>query len=405
MPHSGDGDMVMASAQPDAVVRRRPRDRKQQIVAAAAALFHRHGYGNVGTGDIATEVGITPGALYRHFSSKQEILRQAVDHVVAGALSHTPAGEDDLEGLIATLCDALAPRRALGVLVHREARHLGPTGVEATQEHLLGFLDHAATELARIRGDLSTEDAFLLTWFVVSTLTSPSYHAAELPVDEEARLLCSCALVAATAPMHETSDATDRGAPRAAAGLSHLSRREGIVAAATRLFFERGYQATTMEDVGAAVGVSGAAVYKHFASKSELLGATIARAAEPLQLGLTRALAAAQTSRDALALALDEYIDFATVHHHLVGILVSEVTNLPDTMRHSVRRQQADYVAEWVSLLRASRPEVDQARARYIVQAVLTTVNDATRVDQIRDYPDLAQRLREVGLRILAVDL
>jgi len=153
------------------------------------------------------------------------------------------------------------------------------------------------------------------------------------------------------------------------------------------------------------VGISGAAVYKHFTSKSDLLGATIARAAEPLQLGLTRALSAARTADEALVLALDEYVEFATVHHHLLGILVSEVTDLPDPLRHNVRRQQADYVAEWVRLLRESRPEVDDARARYLVQAVLTVVNDATRVAEVRAQPGLGDSLRRAGRRLIAVEL
>jgi AcrR family transcriptional regulator len=393
--------VVRVSAQQDAPVRRRPRDRKQQIVTAATTLFHRHGYGNVGTGDIAAKVGISPGALYRHFPSKQDILRQVMDDMVAGAVVPVAEEDGDLEQLIARLYTVLGPRRDLGVLWHREARHLEQDHRDLTQQRLEGFLAETAAELAMLRPELSRADAALLAWFVVSTLSSPSYHAVELPTDQESDLLRRCALAVATTPM-ATSARTE--APTAAAGLVHLSRREAIVAAATRLFFEHGYRATTMEDVGAAVGVSGAAVYKHFSSKSDLLGATISRAAEPLQLGLTRALGASHTARDALTRVLDEYIEFATVHHHLVGILVSEVTNLPDALRHNVRRQQADYVAEWVRLLRQSRPGLDAPRARYIVQAVLTTVNDATRIDQVRSHPDLVPRLRQVGLRLLDVE-
>lgn len=393
----------MASTQPGAVARRRPRDRKQQIASAAATLFHRYGYGNVGTGDIAETVGITPGALYRHFPSKRDILRQAVDDVVDDVLAPVAAG-DDLRDLVVALSQSLGRRRDLGILWHRESLHLDDEHRRLAQDRLQGFLDRTAEELAALRPELNPEDACLLAWFIVSTLTSPSYHSAELAPEQELDLLQRCALAVATTPPLSPSELRDP-TPEAGVGMTHLARREGIVAAATRLFFECGYQATSMEDVGAAVGISGAAVYKHFASKSELLAATIARAAEPLQLGLTRALSVAQTAEQALTGALDEYIAFATVHHHLLGILVSEVTNLPDAMRHNVRRQQAGYVAEWVRLLCESRPELDAIRARYVVQSVLTTVNDATRVDRIRSHPDLAPRLRQVGLRLLRVEL
>lgn len=47
-------------------------------------------------------------------------------------------------------------------------------------------------------------------------------------------------------------------------------RRELILAAAVRLFAERGYHAASMDEIGAAAGISKAVVYDHFASKREL---------------------------------------------------------------------------------------------------------------------------------------
>lgn len=396
---------MTAETERETAVRRRPRDRKQQIVTAAGTLFHHHGYGNVGMGDIAGAVGITPGAIYRHFASKQEILRHAVDQVVDGGLvSVVTSHEGDLAQLVAALTESLRLRRGLGVLWHRESRHLDADHLAAMEGRLEGLLERMTDELAALRPELGRSEAYLLTRFVVSALTSPSYHGAEVPAEDEAHLLQRCALAVAATPV-DTASATGSDAPARPPGLAPLSRREGLVAAAARLFFEQGYQATTMEDVGAALNVSGAAVYKYFASKSELLNATVARASEPLQLGLARALSSATTTDEALLLALDAYIDFATVHHHLVGILISEVTNLPADLRHIVRRQQADYVAEWVRLVRGSRPELDEARARYLVHAVLTIVNDATRLDELRAYPDLGAHLRRVGRRLLAVEL
>ena len=47
-------------------------------------------------------------------------------------------------------------------------------------------------------------------------------------------------------------------------------RRVQIEDAAARLFASRGYEATTMDDIAAAVGVTKPIVYRHFASKKEL---------------------------------------------------------------------------------------------------------------------------------------
>src|SRR5579863_8790628 len=48
-------------------------------------------------------------------------------------------------------------------------------------------------------------------------------------------------------------------------------RRQQLVRAASRLFAERGFRAVSMEDLAAEAGVSGPAVYRHFASKEALL--------------------------------------------------------------------------------------------------------------------------------------
>lgn len=393
----------MTQAPPAPSRRRRPPDRKQQIVRAAGDLFHTRGYANVGTGDIASAVGITAGALYRHFRSKQEILASAVADVFDGVQVVDGEG-GDLEHLVDHLSQAAAHRRTLGVMWHRESRHLEPEEGGQLRQRPLDLLHQIAVELTVVRPGLEPADAELLSWFVMSTLTSPSYHSAQLEPAAEVDLLKRCALAAATTPLVSVSPSS-RKDTQGSTGIAPRSRHESLITAASRLFFERGYQAVTMDEIGAAVGITSAGVYTYFDSKSELLNAVVARASEPLQLGLSHAMSAATSTDEALELVLDAYIEFATVHHHLVGILVSEVTNLPAPMRRSVRRQQADYVAEWVRLLRESRPEIDGPQARYLVQAVLTVVNDATRTDHLLARPDLGENLRAAGRRLIAVEL
>ena len=48
-------------------------------------------------------------------------------------------------------------------------------------------------------------------------------------------------------------------------------RRSQLVAAAERLMAERGFLAVRLEDIGAAAGVSGPAIYRHFSNKEALL--------------------------------------------------------------------------------------------------------------------------------------
>ncbi|HSV40354.1 MAG TPA: TetR family transcriptional regulator [Nocardioidaceae bacterium] len=380
----------------------RPRDRKQQIVKSAGDLFYRHGYHNVGTEQIARSVGITAGALYRHFRGKQELLGSALTDAFEQATAFVQeTSPTTLEHMVEGLADTAGTRRYLGVLWNREARHLDDEPRAFMRQRFFGFLAEFREHLARSRPDLSPVDADLLSWCSLGVLTSPSYHRTEMDQDALIELLKRLTFAVCTAPLPVPGVApTDNG--RGAAGLVPHGRRELILAAATKLFHDRGYQAVTMGDVGVAVGMTSAGVYKHFDSKADLLSAVIARASEPLQLGLTRALASASTPAEGLLNVLDAYIDFASVHHDLVGILIAEITNLPDTHRHDVRRAQHDYVAEWIKLVCDARSDLDARTARFVVQAVMTVVNDVVRTTHLRDRPQVGAELRLIGRRVLA---
>jgi AcrR family transcriptional regulator len=52
-----------------------PRDTRARIEAAALTLFAERGVDGVSVRDIAQRVGVTEGALYRHFPSKDELAR------------------------------------------------------------------------------------------------------------------------------------------------------------------------------------------------------------------------------------------------------------------------------------------------------------------------------------------
>ncbi|MGA8847058.1 MAG: helix-turn-helix domain-containing protein, partial [Nocardioides sp.] len=55
------------------------------------------------------------------------------------------------------------------------------------------------------------------------------------------------------------------------AGVASRGRREQILSTAATLFARRGFHGVSVVDIGAACGVSGPALYKHFASKDQIL--------------------------------------------------------------------------------------------------------------------------------------
>jgi AcrR family transcriptional regulator len=77
--------------------------RRDQILAAAAELFARHGFHGVGIDDIGSAVGVSGPALYRHFRSKDamlgEMLTSISEVLLTDGQSRAERAEDPAESL------------------------------------------------------------------------------------------------------------------------------------------------------------------------------------------------------------------------------------------------------------------------------------------------------------------
>ncbi|MFE5585509.1 TetR/AcrR family transcriptional regulator [Kitasatospora sp. NPDC056531] len=382
----------------------RPRNRRELIVTAARELFCRHGYANVAMSDIATAVGIGPSALYRHFRGKQELLHAVVAEALETSLArlHT-AQPGDLGALAREFAEAALARRELGVLWQREARHL-----PAEQHTELGEQLHAARrlfvdQLTAFRPSLDPAHAELLAWSTLDIAASIAYQHVELPTPEYPDLIADLVRCVATADLPDPGEhATYR--PAGGQALSHRSRRESLLAAATALFAERGYASVSLEDTGNAVGIAGQSIYNHFSSKHEILATAMNRSAERLWLDLAEVLASAHDHADALRLLVLKYTQFALAHPHLVTLIVTETEHLPDDERHRTRQTQRDYIDEWLHLMRHVHPDMSPAEARVRVQAVLTIVNDIARTPRLRTQSGIAHNVHHLGCTLLGLD-
>src|SRR6187200_2548841 len=86
-------------------------------------------------------------------------------------------------------------------------------------------------------------------------------------------------------------------------------RRDQLIAAAERLVAERGFLAVRLEDIGAAAGVSGPAIYRHFPNKEALLVELLVGISTRLLAGATEVVADAEPA-DALDGLVDFHLDF-----------------------------------------------------------------------------------------------
>jgi len=164
-----------------------------------------------------------------------------------------------------------------------------------------------------------------------------------------------------------------RGAARAGQKRPRF-RREMIVAAAARLFHERGYRGTSIEDIGAAVGMTGPAIYRHFASKEAILAELVVRSFERAERDVFAAVQGAKTPRDGLAEIVRRTVVHAIEETDLVALAEREGRNLSPELRRRIGRLQRVVFEAWLEALRAVRPGLDPEAARATVRAVIALI-------------------------------
>ncbi|MDJ0333862.1 TetR/AcrR family transcriptional regulator [Salinibacterium sp. G-O1] len=152
-------------------------------------------------------------------------------------------------------------------------------------------------------------------------------------------------------------------------------RRERYLSAAGHLFAQRGYHAVSIDDLGAAVGVSGPALYRHFQSKEAMLIELLVGASERLLAGFEATIA---EGRDDLATFVDLiafHADFAVKERDIIRIQDRELANLPPEANQQVRRLQRTYLEGWQQIAGRLRPELSDADLAVRMHAIFGILN------------------------------
>ncbi|MFL5535799.1 MAG: TetR/AcrR family transcriptional regulator [Gemmatimonadales bacterium] len=110
--------------------------------------------------------------------------------------------------------------------------------------------------------------------------------------------------------------------------------RAGILDAAERLFAEQGFDATSLNQVGAAAGVSRGTPGYFFRTKAELyqavLDRSLAEVREAVRVGRERALASNESAETILAGAVSDYFDFLSARPYFIRLIEREaLSNAP----------------------------------------------------------------------------
>ncbi|GAA5167381.1 TetR/AcrR family transcriptional regulator [Pseudonocardia eucalypti] len=181
------------------------------------------------------------------------------------------------------------------------------------------------------------------------------------------------------------------------------ARRERILTSAATLIAERGYHPVTMADIGAAAGIVGSGIYRHFESKNAVLGALADRVMERLLAEAAAAVEHAADPAEALAALVAGQIDFVLDERPLLVVYLREQLTLREADRRRSRRMQRQYIERWVDLLVRLRPELTEVAARVAVHAAIGAIQASLHFESGLPRDQLTRRLAEAAHAVLGL--
>jgi AcrR family transcriptional regulator len=181
------------------------------------------------------------------------------------------------------------------------------------------------------------------------------------------------------------------------------SRRQEILDIAVGLFARHGYHGVSMDDIGAAAGVTGPALYHHFAGKEAMLAAALNPVSEQLLAGgRARVAEFPGDPAGALAALIEFQVDFALNNPAVIALHLHELDRLPEEPRREIRRLQRLYVEEWVKVLTGLRPELADSEARVLAHAAFGLMNSTPFLSGEVERLRCTELLRSATLAALA---
>lgn len=196
---------------------------------------------------------------------------------------------------------------------------------------------------------------------------------------------------------------TDRPLPTTGRSQAKASRRSTLLAEAARLFARHGYRGVSLEDLGAASGISGPAVYRHFSGKASVLGALLVGVSEELLEGGRNVASDGGTPTEILRRLVEFHADFALGHPDVIRVQDRDMSSLSDTDAAAVRRLQRAYMDVWADQLLALHAGEDLTAARFRAQAVFGLINSTHHSVPRADSDPAARRARLTTMAFAAL--
>jgi len=362
---------TLSSASTADTVGRRPRGRKAQIVSAAAELFATRGFAATGIDDIGAQVGISGPAIYRHFKSKDAILAAVIMETVTAFAVDGAGVSKGIGWLVANTVGVALDSPANLATYIRERHRL--SGVAREQLARLERPLYRAWRRSVRAANPGLQDGAIATrqMAVLSAMSAVAIRPPLTRGPQLEALLVEAMMAVLQAPDGPASAATSNRGSWA----PPPTRRHEILVQALGLFRERGFDGVGIDEIGAAVGISGPTVYFYYDTKAAILVDAYEQAGARVVTGIHESLGAAESAADALERLAASYLEVAHDNGDLIVVTSREGAAIPVSDRPRFARRRGDVLGTWVTVMRELRPELDDGAARVLAGGVMPLMN------------------------------
>lgn len=125
--------------------------------------------------------------------------------------------------------------------------------------------------------------------------------------------------------------------------LKRQAVRGQILRAAADLFRERGYRATTLDDIAAHLGMSKASLYGYFAAKEGILAAISRETMEMFSRGLAEISRRRLPPREKLRQVVHHHVELVLTHRSFLTVFFSEEASFPGPFARQMAREKDRY--------------------------------------------------------------
>jgi AcrR family transcriptional regulator len=123
-----------------------------------------------------------------------------------------------------------------------------------------------------------------------------------------------------------------------------VERKEQIFEAGARLFAEKGYERTSLQEVADVLGVTKPALYYYYQSKEELLFEITSFVMDRLMADLREIAGGDQAPLEKVRELVRRYVKFFAAHPHEQTVMSTQVDSLGPERREAARARQSEYL-------------------------------------------------------------